>query len=164
MLFVGLLKEDWSTVLPQQQQNVYISISMLTFLQTIHSLSINVLNLYDIPKRICLEKSFVLHMLSVLILSQRSLVTMPMARQLLYQRLNISGPLVQGNGFLNSSRAPQVESKLSHDVLNSTQVPFYSANSRTLGTFFSPRIWSVNIEVPNNSVDKDSWELLACYP
>jgi hypothetical protein len=37
-------------------------------------------------------------------------------------------------------RAPQVESKLSHDVLNSTQVPFYSANSRTLGTFFSPRI------------------------
>ena len=66
--------------------------------------------------------------------------------------------------FSQFLRAPQVESKLSHDVLNSTQVPFSSANSRTLGTFFSPRIWSVNIEVPNNSVDKDSWELSACYP
>ena len=80
---------------------------MLTFLQTIHSLSINVLNLYDIQKRICLEKSFVLHMLSVLILSQRSLVTMPMARQLLYQRLYTSGPLVQGCGFLNSYAHPR---------------------------------------------------------
>ena len=106
MVFVGLLKEDWSTVFPQQQ-NVYISISMLTFLQTIHSLSINVLNLYEIQKRICLEKSFVLHMLSVLILSQRSLVTMPMARQLLYQRLYTSGPLVQGCGFLNSYAHPR---------------------------------------------------------
>ena len=102
---------------------MYISISMLTFLQTIHSLSINVLNLYDIQKRICLEKSFVLHMLSVLILSQRSLVTMPMARQLLIIQVSIdnftytSGPHVQGCGFptIIFLRAPQVESKLSHE-------------------------------------------------
>ena len=66
--------------------------------------------------------------------------------------------------FSQFLRAPQVESKLSHDVLNSTQVPFSSANSRTLGTFFSPRIWRVDIEVPNNSVDMSSWELSACYP
>ena len=114
--------------------------------------------------RICLEKSFPFKMLSTVLLSQRSYLALLLAEQPVHQRLNISGPLVQGNEFLNSSRAPQVESKLSHDVLNSTQVPFLSANSRTLGTFFSPRIWSVNIEVPNNSVDMDSRELSACYP
>ena len=61
-------------------------------------------------------------MLSTVLLSQRSYPAMLLAEQPVHQRLNISGPLVQGNGFLNSSRAPQVESKLSHDVLNSTQV------------------------------------------
>jgi len=90
--------------------------------------------------RICLEKSFPFKMLSTVLLSQRSYLALLLAEQPVHQRLNISGPLVQGNEFLNSSRAPQVESKLSHDVLNSTQVPFLSANSRTLGTFFSPRI------------------------
>ena len=60
-------------------------------------------------------------MLSTVLLSQRSYPAMLLAEQPVHQRLNISGPLVQGNGFLNSSRAPQVESKLSHDVLNSTQ-------------------------------------------
>ena len=29
---------------------------------------------------------------------------------------------------------------------------------------FSPRMWWVDIEVPNDSVDKDSWESSACYP
>lgn len=49
-------------------------------------------------------------------------------------------------------------------VLNSTQVLFSSANSRTLGTFFSSRKKSVNIEVPNLRVDKGSWRRSACYP
>ena len=53
-------------------------------------------------------------MLSTVLLSQRSYPAMLLAEQPVHQRLNISGPLVQGNGFLNSSRAPQVESKLSH--------------------------------------------------
>ncbi len=38
------------------------------------------------------------------------------------------------------------------------------ANSHTLGTLFSPRMRWVDIEVPSSSVDKNSWELLACYP
>ena len=38
------------------------------------------------------------------------------------------------------------------------------ANSPTLGTYFSPRMWWADIEVPNLPVDMDSWERLACYP
>ena len=46
-------------------------------------------------------------MLSVLFLSQRSLVTMLSAKQLLDQWLYTSGPLVQGRGFHNSfTRTP----------------------------------------------------------
>ena len=46
-------------------------------------------------------------MLSVLIVSQRSLVTMLLAKQLLHQWLYTSGPLVQGCGFHNSfTRTP----------------------------------------------------------
>lgn len=38
------------------------------------------------------------------------------------------------------------------------------ANSHTLGTCFSPRMWWADIEVPNSSVDMNSWEESACYP
>ena len=69
---------------------------------------------FHVGLRICLEKSFPFKMLSTVLLSQRSYPAMLLAEQPVHQRLNISGPLVQGNGFLNSSRAPQVESKLSH--------------------------------------------------
>src|SRR5687767_7104237 len=38
------------------------------------------------------------------------------------------------------------------------------ANSHTLGNFSSPRMRRVEIEVPNNPVDMDSWGVSACYP
>src|SRR5699024_4758889 len=38
------------------------------------------------------------------------------------------------------------------------------ANSHTLGTCFSPRMISADIEVPNTAVDMNSWAVSACYP
>ena len=38
------------------------------------------------------------------------------------------------------------------------------ANSHTLGTDYSPRMWWVDIEVPNTAVDMNSWAVSACYP
>ena len=38
------------------------------------------------------------------------------------------------------------------------------ANSHTLGTFYSPRMWWADIEVPNEIVDMNSWISSACYP
>ena len=38
------------------------------------------------------------------------------------------------------------------------------ANSHTLGTCFSPRMWWADIEVPNTAVDRNSWAVSACYP
>ena len=38
------------------------------------------------------------------------------------------------------------------------------ANSHTLGTDYSPRMWWADIEVPNSPVDMNSWEESACYP
>ena len=61
---------------------------------------------FHVGLRICLEKSFPFKMLSTVLLSQRSYPAMLLAEQPVHQRLNISGPLVQGNGFLNSSRTP----------------------------------------------------------
>ena len=58
----------------------------------------------------------------------------------------------------------KIGSVLFLNALNPTHVPFSSANSRTLGSFFTSRIWWVDIEVPNDSVDKSSWESSACYP
>ncbi len=58
----------------------------------------------------------------------------------------------------------QIGTELSCDVLNPTHVPLWMANSHTLGTSFSSRMRWVDIEVPNNPVDKGSWGLLACYP
>ncbi len=52
----------------------------------------------------------------------------------------------------------------SHNILNQTHIPLSSANNRTLGTFFNPMMWWVDIEVPNDSLDKSSWESSTCYP
>lgn len=49
-----------------------------------------------------------------------------------------------------------------HSKLNSHTIE--SANNRTLGIFFNPWIWWVNIEVPNDSIDKSFWESSGCYP
>ena len=38
------------------------------------------------------------------------------------------------------------------------------ANSHTLGTDYSPRMWWADIEVPNTAVDMNSWAVSACYP
>ncbi len=38
------------------------------------------------------------------------------------------------------------------------------ANSHTLGTDYSPRMWWADIEVPNSAVDMNSWAESACYP
>ena len=38
------------------------------------------------------------------------------------------------------------------------------ANSHTLGTGYSPRMWWADIEVPNSAVDVNSWAESACYP
>lgn len=49
-------------------------------------------------------------------------------------------------------------------VLNPTRVPFSTSNRRTLGSSSVSRLRQVDIEVPNNPGNKDSWGLLACYP
>ena len=65
-------------------------------------------------------------MLSVLLFSQRSLVTMLKAKQLLYQWLYTSGPLVQGCGFLNSlARTPgRIQTVSRRSKLNSGTILF----------------------------------------
>ena len=79
-------------------------------------------------------------MLSGVILSKRSYPAMPLARQLVYQRFIILGPLVQKNSFLNFKRPKKIGSVLFLNALNPTHVPLSSANSRTLGSFFTPRL------------------------
>jgi len=54
-------------------------------------------------KRTFLGTNFSLDMLSAIILSQRSYLTMPRAKQLVHQWLNTRGPLVQSSRVLNSS-------------------------------------------------------------
>jgi len=63
-------------------------------------------------------------MLSVIILSQRSYLTLPMAGQPIHQWLDISGPLVQGNGFLNShARTPgRIQTVSRRSKLNSGSI------------------------------------------
>ena len=112
-------------------------------------------------------------MLSVVISSQRSYPALQLVLQLVHKRLVILGPLVQENGSFNFLHInykkliyflhpKKIGSVLFLNALNPTHVPFSSANSRTLGSFFTSRIWWVDIEVPNDSVDKSSWESLAC--
>jgi len=50
----------------------------------------------------------------------------------------------------------QIESILTHVVLNPAHVPHYTTNSRTLGTWYSPRKGWADIEVPNPPVDRFS--------
>ena len=47
-------------------------------------------------------------------------------------------------------------------VLNPAHVPLSWANSPTLGTYYSPRMWWADIEVPNLLVDVNSWRRSAC--
>src|SRR4028118_2232052 len=58
----------------------------------------------------------------------------------------------------------RIETELSHDVLNPARVPLSWANSPTLGTDSSPRMRRADIEVPNPTVDLNSWVGSACYP
>jgi hypothetical protein len=61
-------------------------------------------------------------------------------------------------------RPHRIETELSHDVLNPARVPLSWANSPTLGTGSSPRMRRADIEVPNPTVDLNSWVGSACYP
>ena len=62
------------------------------------------------------------------------------------------------------NRPHRIETELSHDVLNPARVPLSWANSPTLGTYSSPRMRRADIEVPNPTVDLNSWVGSACYP
>ena len=94
---------------------------------------------YD-KKKLVLRYKFPLEMLSAVPYSKRNYSAMPLARQLIHQRFVILGPLVQENGSRNFLHPKKIGSILSYDVLNPTHVPLSSANSRTLRTFFSPRM------------------------
>src|SRR6201988_4156544 len=61
-------------------------------------------------------------------------------------------------------RPRRIETELSRDVLNPARVTLSWANSPTLGTYSSPRMRRADIEVPNLSVDVNSWLRSACYP
>ena len=50
----------------------------------------------------------------------------------------------------------QIESILTHVVLNPAHVPHYWTDSPTLGTLYSPRKRRADIEVPNQAVDSFS--------
>jgi len=79
-------------------------------------------------------------MLSAVARDQRSYPAMPRVRQPVHQRLIPFGPLVL-EGALRPCVPPRRRgTELSHDVLNPAHVPLSSANSRTLGTGFSPRM------------------------
>ncbi len=78
--------------------------------------------------------------------------------------ISVVGPSLEQKNTNMKHRCGSYSSNSSHDVLNQTHVPFSSANNQTLGTFFNPMMWWVNIEVPNDSVDKSSWESSTCYP
>jgi len=54
--------------------------------------------------------------------------------------------------------------ELSHDVLNQLAYRFNGRTAQPLGPTPSPRMRRADIEVPNTSVDVDSWESQACYP
>ena len=62
-------------------------------------------------------------MLSALILSVSSYPAMPLVGQLVHQSHVDPGPLVLGICLLKSTRQSQIETELSHDVLNPARVP-----------------------------------------
>ena len=85
-------------------------------------------------------------------------------KQQLHQRFTFPGPLVLRSDSFNFQCLWQIGTKLFYNVLNPTHVPLSSANNRTLGILFNSRMRWVDIEVPNDSVNKSSWESSACYP
>ena len=87
-----------------------------------------------------------------------------LAEQPVHQRSVLPGPLVLGKAPLKSPAPTTDKTELSHDVLNPARVPLSPANSRTLGTSYSPRMGRGDIEVPDTAVDVNSWAVLACYP
>ena len=104
------------------------------------------------------------YMLSALISYKHSYSALHLTTQPIHQRFTHSGPLVLRTTPIKFQRSQQIGTKLSRDVLNPARVPLKSANSRTLGTYYSPRMWRTDIEVPNLLVDMNSWRRLACYP
>ena len=62
-------------------------------------------------------------MLSALILPVLSYPAVPLAEQPAYQRYVQHGPLVLVSDPLKSQRPQQIETELSHDVLNPARVP-----------------------------------------
>ena len=66
--------------------------------------------------------SFLLKMLSGVILPKRSYPAMPRAGQLVHQGFIILGPLVQKNTFLNFKRPKKIGSVLFLNALNPTHV------------------------------------------
>ena len=62
-------------------------------------------------------------MLSALIRSERSYSAMHLAAQPINQRFVQHGPLVLVSDLLKSQRPQQIETELSHDVLNPARVP-----------------------------------------
>ena len=63
------------------------------------------------------------YMLSAVIHSKLSYSTMLLAEQPIHQRFILSGPLVLGKTSLKHTRLWQIETELSHDVLNPARVP-----------------------------------------
>ena len=118
--------------------------------------------------KLVLRHGFPLDMLSAVLRFERSYPALPLARQLEHQGFTIPGPLVQRNNslsfqhFFNVSHPKKIGSVLFLNALNPTRVPLSSANSRTLGSFFTPRMGRVDIEVPNDPVDKNSRGSSAC--
>jgi len=103
-------------------------------------------------------------MLSAVISSILSYPALQLALQPVHQWYVHPGPLVLGATPLNSS-TPMADrdrtvSRRSEPSSRTTLI----ANSQTLGTCSSPRMWWADIEVPNTHVDMNSWWVSACYP
>ena len=91
-------------------------------------------------QKLVLRHDFLLDRLSAVARSKRSYPAMLLAQQLVDQRFTIPGPLVQRNDSLSFKHPKKIGTVLPLGALNPTHVPLSSANSRTLGTFSSPRM------------------------
>jgi hypothetical protein len=91
-------------------------------------------------QKLVLRHDFLLDRLSAVTRSKRSYPAMLLAQQLVDQRFTIPGPLVQRNDSLSFKHPKKIGTVLPLGALNPTHVPLSSANSRTLGTFSSPRM------------------------
>jgi hypothetical protein len=61
-------------------------------------------------------------------------------------------------------KALQMETALTHVVLNPTRVSYYTANSRTFWSIYTPRKRRVDIEVAIRWLDRNSDHRQPCYP